>query len=263
MGIMVGALTLGSALPHLIAALGIGANANSVIVASSVCAVVSALILALLPEGPFPFARTRFDPRQISGVLRNRAVMLANLGYFGHMWELYAMWGWILAYAAASPAWGWNGSILAFAVIAMGAPGCVIAGVAAEKFGRCATTSAAMMVSGICAILLGLSFDGATWVLVAIALLWGLTVVADSAQFSAAVSELSDQTQVGSALAFQMGVGFAITMVTIWLVPTIAEMAGSWRWSFLILAPGPLIGTWAMLRLRRLPEAARIANGRR
>ncbi|KMW57007.1 hypothetical protein AIOL_001965 [Candidatus Rhodobacter oscarellae] len=265
MGAMVGALTLGSALPHLVRAAGAGVDWRLVVAVASLACLVAALIFAFaLVEGPHGFARAKVDPRQVGAILRNRPVMLANLGYFGHMWELYAMWGWFLAYASAATAhgeWGWNASVLVFAVIAMGAPGCVLAGLLADRIGRCYTTALAMAVSGMCALLIGV-FIGAPWAFLVIALLWGLTVVADSAQFSAAVTELADQSFVGSALAFQMGVGFAITIFTIWLVPQIAETVG-WRWTFLVLVPGPILGAWAMLRLRARPEAVRIAGGLR
>jgi MFS family permease len=182
------------------------------------------------------------------------------------MWELYAMWAWVLAYASAAKAAGLplgNASMLAFAVIAMGAPGCVLAGWLADSIGRCATTALAMAVSGTCALLIGFAFSGPFWAFGMLALIWGLTVVADSAQFSAAVTELADQSLVGSALALQMGVGFAITIGMIWFIPVLADAIGSWRWTFLALVPGPIVGTWAMLALRRLPAAERIAHGRR
>lgn len=269
MGTMVGALTLGSALPHLIRALGASFDWRLVISASSVACILAALIFFFtLREGPHPFSRIRVDPRQIGKIIRDRPVMLANLGYFGHMWELYALWGWILVYGAAAFASGQYSStsaasILAFAVIALGAPSSVIAGWIADRIGRCYTTALCMTISGTCALIIGFAFDGPIWLLVLIAAVWGLTVVGDSAQFSAAVTELSDQSLVGSALAFQMGVGFLITVFTVWLVPFLADTFGSWRWSFVVLAPGPAIGVWAMLRLRRLPESIKIANGRR
>ena len=267
MGAMVGALTFGSSLPHLVRAIGATPDWRLTIIATSLMCLISATIFATsLREGPYPFARTTVDLGHFGTILKNRPVMLANLGYFGHMWELYAMWGWFLAYATAAgetAGWSLNASVLAFAVVAMGAPGSVIAGVMADRIGRCNTTALALAISGVSSVLIGLTFDAHPAVFVTIALVWGLTIVADSAQFSAAVSELSDQRYVGSALAFQMGVGFAITMITIWAVPVIAEALGSWRWSFLILAPGPVIGLVAMLRLRRLPEAEKLAGGRR
>lgn len=267
MGAMVGALTLGSALPHLVRGLGSGFAWQPVIAVCSLASLGAAALFGIvLREGPHSFARTKVDPRQIGGILRDRPVMLANAGYFGHMWELYAMWAWILAYVRAATAAGLpvgNASLLAFAVIAMGAPGCVLAGWLADRIGRCNTTAIAMATSGTSALLIGFTFGGPLWAFVLVALVWGLTVVADSAQFSAAVTELAEQHLVGSALAFQMGVGFAITIGMIWFIPVLADWLGSWRWTFLALVPGPIAGTWAMLALRRMPAAEHVADGRR
>lgn len=255
MGAIVGALTLGSALPHLVGALGVGFDWRLVIVVTSAASLLAAAVFLLaLREGPHGFARTTIDPRHIGAILCNRPVMLANYGYFGHMWELYAMWGWFLAYATASGVGG-NASILAFAVIALGAPSSVVAGMLADRYGRPRVTAVILAISGSCALLIGLVFDGPGWAFLLVAGVWGLTVVADSAQFSALVSELSPPSLVGSALAFQMGVGFLITIGMIWVTPLLAEALGSWRWTFLILVPGPIFGAIAMLRLQRHMEA--------
>ena len=264
LGIMVGALTLGSALPHLVRAGGAGLPWQVVVAVTSLASLVAVAIFGLaLREGPYPFARATVDPRQIGAILRNRPVMLANLGYFGHMWELYAVWGWFLAYAtAAKGGWSGNASLLAFALVALGAPGSILAGLMAERVGRCLTASTMMVISGSCAVLIGVAFDGPPALFLVVAVLWGLTVVSDSAQFSTAVTELAPPSQVGSALAFQMGTGFAITILSIWLVPILAEALGSWRWTFLVLVPGPVIGTLAMLALRRDPASAQLASGR-
>ncbi|MEQ9036954.1 MAG: MFS transporter [Silicimonas sp.] len=267
MGTMVGALTLGSAAPHLMRTFEADTDWKLVVYLSSALCLVAALIFGLvLREGPHEFPRVRADVKQFGAILRNRSVMLANLGYFGHMWELYAMWGWFLAYVLAAQATGMeigNASLLAFAVIALGSPSCVVAGWLADRIGRATTTSLAMTVSGLSALVIGFAFDGPAWLFAALAFIWGFTVVSDSAQFSAAVSELADPKYVGSALAFQMSVGFAITMFTVWLVPQVADWLGSWRWSFAILALGPLLGVPAMLALRTRPDAKKMAGGMR
>ena len=254
MGCMVGALTLGSALPHLIGAVGVGFDWRLVIQASSVAVLISAgVFFFVLKEGPYPFAKTTVDVRQIGEIMRNKPVMLANLGYFGHMWELYAMWGWFLAFAtAANSEVGlvFNASLLAFFVIALGAPSSVLAGFAADRFGRSRTCAVILAISGSCALLIGFAFTGPFVLFLLVAAIWGLTIVADSAQFSTAVTEHAPSKLVGSALAFQMGIGFLITILALWIVPLIADAMGTWRWTFLILVPGPMIGIWAMLKLR-------------
>lgn len=269
LGAMVGSLTLGSAAPHLLRGMGASVSWEWVIVATSISCVIAAGIMKLaLNDGPFQFSSARVDPRQFAQIFRNRAAMLANFGYFGHMWELYAMWGWILAYAAAAIENGTNilagnASLLAFAVIAAGTPGCILGGVLADRIGRCLTTIIMLICSGTCAVLIGFFFDGPAWLFALVAIIWGATSVADSAQFSAAVTELADRQLVGTMLAFQMGVGFAITVFTIWLTPIFADWLGNLQWSFLLLVPGPIFAVLAMVILRTLPESAAMAGGRR
>lgn len=267
LGTIIGALSLGSALPHLFRAVGQTFPWQMVVGATSVMAFAAALIfLLMVREGPYPFGKAVFNPREMGAVFRDRNLLLANIGYFGHMWELYAMWAWLLTFLRASFAAqgsGINASVLTFLVVAAGIPGCILAGQFADRIGRTLTTTILMLVSGACALLACIFFDGPTWLLTIIVLVWGLTIVADSAQFSAAITELASPTFVGTALSVQMGLGFGLTVITIWLMPVLAEALGSWRWVFLFLVPGPLIGTWAMMTLRRQPEAVRLANGNR
>jgi len=269
MGALVGALTIGSSMPHLFRALTGDLDWRGVIGASTFAALASALLFAgLVREGPFAFPRATFRPGQVLVAATSRPVLLANLGYFGHMWELYAMWAWILAFAAAAapgidPFPLGSPSFLSFVVVAAGAAGCLLGGVLSDRIGRCLTTAGMMAVSGACALIIGFAFDGPGWLLGTIAVIWGVSIIGDSAQFSAAVSELAEQHLVGTALTLQMGIGFALTVVTIWALPVLAAWLGSWQWSFLLLVPGPIIGIAAMLALRRLPEAARLAQGAR
>lgn len=265
LGLLVGALTLGSALPYLLQGFGAGASWRAIVVLTSIMAIAAGVFaLFTLGEGPAPFAKSKVNPRLMAQVVRQKSVMLANYGYFGHMWELYAMWGWFLAYSRAASESGLviaNASWLTFAVIAAGAPGCVFGGWLADRIGRCRTTALMMAISGSSALLIGFFFAGPTWIFVTVALIWGATVVADSAQFSAAVTELSDPRFVGSALAFQMGIGFSITIVAVWVTPRIADFLGSWQWAFLILLPGPILGILAMLKLRKHPDSHMLAGG--
>ena len=269
MGIIIGALTVGSAMPHLFRAIAAEANWMFVIWASSLTTFLAGLIfLVFMSEGPFAFARTRFDPLQIIQVLRSKSLTLVNIGYVGHMWELYAMWAWILTFARFSEQsfevfpFG-TPEYFSFFIISVGAIGCVIAGRLSDVYGRCYTTAILMLVSGVCAFSIGFLVDISPLLFTAVALLWGMTIVADSGQFSTAVTELSEPHLVGTALTFQMALGFGVTVIAIWLVPIAAQWLGSFRWAFLFLVPGPFIGAIAMLSLRQRPEAEKLALGKR
>lgn len=253
LGVVVGALSLGSAFPHLLAWSAAAVPWETLMLASSVLAVAGgALVLIAVGDGPYVTASAAFDPRALGAIVRSRGVRLAMLGYLGHMWELYAMWAWIAAFAAAWLASAGSspgaGSLVAFVAIAAGAAGCVIAGVWADRWGRARIAGAAMWASGACAAAAGVLFGGPTWLLLVLAVAWGFSVVADSAQFSALVAEHSPRTHVGTAFTLQTCAGFLLTMVSIQLLP-IAAAAYGWRWTFLLLVPGPLLGAWVMKKL--------------
>ena len=251
LGIVVGALTLGSAAPHLVNGLG-GLDWQVVVwVTSALTAAGGAVVFLWVREGPYSFPSARFDPRQARLVLRNRGVRLASLGYFGHMWELYAMWAWFLVFFAAVATDGQAAAYATFAVVGVGAVGCWAGGVLGDRWGRPETTAAMMAVSASCALLIGLVGESSEALVVALGLLWGFTVVGDSAQFSTLVTELAEQAYVGTALGLQMAIGFALTVPAIWLLPFLEDEVG-WRWAFAFLVPGPALGIAAMLRLRRL-----------
>ena len=248
LGILVGALTVGSAAPHLVNGLG-GLDWKVVVsVTSALTAAGGAVVLLGVREGPYPFPAAAFDPRQAGLVFRNRGVRLASLGYFGHMWELYAMWAWFAVFAAdelyANDADA-DAAVATFAVIAAGALGCVAGGVAGDRFGRPETTAVCLVVSAACAVAIGVL---PTEVALAVGLVWGVAVVADSAQFSTLVTEHANQAYVGTALTLQLATGFTLTVATIWLVPYVVDAAG-WAAAFSLLAAGPVLGVLAMLRL--------------
>jgi MFS family permease len=266
-GSLVGALTIGGALPHLINFVG-GLAWWPVIAGTSGAALGAALVMAtLVRDGPHIQARAPFNPACLGELLRSRGVVLANLGYFGHMWELYAMWTWIGLYLveaftrAGLTAAPRLGALATAAVIGVGGASCVVGGLLADRIGRTATTMLAMVGSGACAAVVGLVFDRPVF-LVAVALVWGFTIIADSAQFSAAVTELAPPAYVGTARSLQTSLGFLLTLVSTWLVPRAVEAWG-WPMAFAFLAPGPFLGTLAMGALRRLPESTKLAQGRR
>ncbi len=252
LGVLIGALTLGKASPYLVNVLGSSNWRINVAFASLLAAAGAAIVALFVGEGPFALPNQRFDITQIVKVFANRGVRLANYGYFGHMWELYAMWTWVPVMLHASMAKSGHSTSLAdagaFAVIGAGAIGCVIAGIVADRIGRAIVASAAMAVSGACCLLIGPLFGGSPWPLLIVATIWGASVVADSAQFSASVTELGDPRYLGTALTMQTCIGFLITTVSIALVPRLAAGVG-WQWAFVSLAPGPILGIIAMMRL--------------
>jgi MFS family permease len=267
LGVMVGALTLGSAAPQFLNGIG-GADWHSVIVATSVLTVLGGLTARYLAsDGPFPFPKAIFDPRQTAAVMRNRAVRLAVLGYFGHQWELYAMWAWIFAFSeaaftvngAASPTR--DAAFAAAAIISSGAAGCWAGGILGDRWGRTRLTRLAMVLSGTCCVLIGPVARLGVAPMIALAVFWGFWVVADSAQFSSIVTETSEQSYAGTAVTLQLAAGFTLTIVTIWLIPVVQHAVG-WTWAFTVLAPGPLLGAAVMTRLLHTPEARLIAGGR-
>ena len=266
LGTLVGGLTLGSAMPHLLNGLG-GVDWRRVILGTSVLTVLGGFLAEFgTADGPFPFPRAVFSPKQILASFAKRGVRLATLGYFAHMWELYAMWTWFGAFLAdvlrthGVEHFQRDASFGAFAVIGSGAFGCWAGGQLGDSWGRTRTTALALAISGCCALVIGWAAIPVSLV-VAIGLVWGISVTADSAQFSTMITELGDQAYVGTALTVQLAVGFTLTVVTIWLVPIVRDRFG-WHAALAMLAIGPVLGVASMLRLKNLPEAAQIAGGR-
>lgn len=267
-GMMVGALTLGSAFPHLVRWVIPAEAWRLVVLVAALSALVGALLILIVPnDGPYASPSPRFSWNAVPKILGSPAIRLANLGYLGHMWEIYAMWTWVAAFITASeaarnpaPHTPSLASLITFLVVGIGAPACWLSGILADRWGRVRTTSLAMLVSGLCSLSVGFVFGASLWLLVPVLLVWGVSVVADSAQFSTAISELAPTEYVGTALTLQTSLGFLLTCVTILLLPLLASRIG-WRWSMAALAIGPALGIWAMQALGRRPEARQLAGG--
>lgn len=255
LGVLVGALTLGKATPHLLTALFGGDWQTSMSFTSTLALAGAAVALAVVRDGPLAVTAARFDMGAIRRIAAVREVRLVTLGYLGHMWELYAMWAWVGAFAAASlAASGMRevtrpAALVAFIAIGTGAVGCVLAGRLADVVGRARIARASMVVSAACALGTVLAYGRHPAWLVLLVAVWGFSVVADSAQFSALVSEHAPADAVGTALTLQTSLGFLLTMVTIDALPRVAAVAG-WQWACTLLALGPVVGTLAMGRLR-------------
>lgn len=266
-GLLVGALTLGSAMPHLFNVAG-GVDWRFTIAASSAAAILAAVLIRFAETGPNLSGAAPFNPAAILEAWRNRPLRLANLGYLGHMWELYAMWGWIGFYLSRSftdsglsaPVY-WAG-VATFCVIAAGGVGSLAGGLFADRMGRTTLTIGAMAISGACALGVGFVYGGAPMVMVALCIVWGITVVADSAQFSSCVIELADPRYIGTMLTVQTSLGFLLTLLTIHALPIFADHVG-WQWAMAPLAVGPLLGVVAMARLRADPASVKLAGGHR
>ena len=271
-GLLVGGLTLGSASPHLLAFLG-GAQWQITIIGTSILAVISAVLVMQVNLGPHHARALRFSISAITVVWTDKRIRRAYGGYFGHMWELYAMWAWIGTAATASyamqlpqPEAESFGKLTAFCVIAGGALLCPIAGIFADRFnqqdnadggtypnkvrGKANVAIIAMVVSLISGVLAAVAFGGPVWFFFVVALLWGLSIIPDSALFSALVADFSKPDAAGSIMTLQTAIGFAITILTVQLTPLLANLAG-WPTVFLVLAIGPLAGIISMLPLRR------------
>ena len=256
LGVIIGALTLGKAFPHLLTAIYGSAWRAPMLIASGLAIIGGFLVLLVVRDGPYVAATAPFDPHALRRIFQSRGARLATFGYLGHMWELYAMWTWIAVLATASfTASGLanasaTGSIAAFVTIGSGTAGCVLAGWLGDRVGRAQIAIWAMAASAACGALTVVVFGASPFWFFVLAVVWGFAVVADSAQFSTLVSEYSPREHVGTALTLQTCLGFLLTIVTIEVLPRFAEAVG-WRWASLLLVPGPLLGIWAMRGLLR------------
>ena len=266
-GVLVGALTAGSAAPHLLKMIGTP-DWRTVMGVASGCSVLASLIcLLFVKDGPYLAGGAQFDWRYIGKTLKHRGIRLANFGYLGHMWELYAVWTWVPVFLLESfrqsdtPGPERLAALAAFGVIAVGGVGSVVAGILADRVGRTTVTIVSLAVSGGCCLMAGALFGSHPFLLIVFCLVWGFAVVADSAQFSTSVTELADPRYVGTVLTLQTCMGFLLTLCSIRMVPVVVESV-SWDFAFALLAIGPAIGIGSMWRLKNSTFAARIGGER-
>jgi MFS family permease len=258
LGVLIGALTVGSAFPHLLASASATIPWRTLMLAASSLALAGgAIVVTVVADGPYVASSAPFDPAAVGRVFSDRQTRLATLGYLGHMWELYAMWTWIAVFASAGLGLGRGatpsspaGSAVAFATIGSGAIGSAAAGLFADRIGKARVASWAMIVSGACCAAAGFLFHAPPPLLYLFAIVWGVAVVADSAQLSALVAQYSPRDHVGTALTIQTCAGFLLTMASIRLLPIAAQAIG-WQWVFICLVPGPVFGVVALRGLAR------------
>jgi MFS family permease len=276
-GVLIGALTLGSALPHLVRGLVDLPWRSTMLVAAGLGALGGLTALAVVRPGGVDSGAERapFRPRYALTMFTQRRPRLVNIGYLGHMWELYALWTWLPSFLTAADlehgrtrSGAAVGIAVFVAVGAAGAAGCLFGGWLADRRGPATAARTALVVSGLCAAASPLVFDAApfwTWLC---CLIWGAAVIADSGAFSTALSQVADRRYTGTALTTQTALGFAITVITMQCVPLLAAAVG-WQYAFLLLVPGPVVGALAMRSLaadvrgarRRCPARPAVVEG--
>ena len=260
LGFLVGALVAGTAFPHLIKGLGQALPWETVLVAvSALAACGGALMLLLVPDGPYLAKSARFDPKALAVIFRSRNFRASAFGYFGHMWELYSFWAFVPLILAAHLAHhgesaGISVSVWAFAIIAAGSLGCAGGGLISLRAGSAPVAFAQLAASGLCCALSPLFFYAPTPVFLAFLVFWGIVVVGDSPQFSALNARNAPREWVGSALTIGNSIGFAITIVSIQLLNYCAGFLDA-AYLLLLLTPGPILGLLALRPLLRLAPA--------
>jgi MFS family permease len=254
-GLLVGALTIGSASPHLISFVG-GAEWRLTIWASTLLAAVGGLSIMSVGLGPYHARAPKLDISAIALTWTDRRIRLAVIGYIGHMWELYAFWAWVAVFATGSYALAGEadasglGKLTAFAAIALGGLACVPAGWYADRMGRAKVAMACLIASGGAAVASALLYGGPTWPMMAVLIIWGIAIIPDSALYSTLVADAAPPERAGSLLTLQTALGFLLTAMTVQVAPALAAQIG-WAWVLAIMSLGPASGIRAMQLLVR------------
>jgi len=254
-GLLVGALTIGSASPHLISFFG-GAEWRLTIWASTALAVAGGCAILTVGLGPHHATAPRLDVTAVALIWTDRRIRLAVIGYIGHMWELYAFWAWVAVFATGSYTLagtadaGGLGKLTAFAAIALGGLACVPAGWAADRIGRARVAQFCLIASGGAALASAALYGGPAWLMMGVLIVWGIAIIPDSALYSTLVADAAPPERAGSLLTLQNALGFLLTAMTVQIAPALAAMIG-WAWVLAIMSLGPAVGIRAMRLLMR------------
>ena len=245
LGYLVGALVIGTAIPHLINYSGSQLSWTYVLITTSLLAIIGGLsMLLLVDDGPFRKIRSKFSPRQVKTVFKNKAFRSAAFGYFGHMWELYTFWAFvpvILHYYNVTQQQQINVSLWSFIVIGVGAIASALGGIYSIKYGSAKSAFVFLLISGICCLLSPLFFELPPVAFLLLLTLWGFAVVGDSAQFSSLNAQTAPPQLIGTALTIVVSIGFLITIPSIQLLSYLDSIMET-KWIFLVLIIGPLFG---------------------
>jgi MFS family permease len=262
-GLLVGALVLGTAIPHFIKSIGGSLQWEQVIyMVSGICVIGGVLIYIFVPDGPYIAAGTKFNPNAIQSLFKTRKFKSAAFGYFGHMWELYTLWTFvpiILIFYNNEHATELNIFIWTFAVIAAGSIGCIVGGWISKKVGSAYVAYSQLLLSGICCLVSPIFFGTSTLVFISFLIFWGIVVAGDSPQFSAIIALSAPKELVGSALTIVNSIGFAITIISLWAIYQISGLVLA-PYFLMFLSLGPLFGLVSMRSLITTKEIAKDGN---